>query len=121
MTPGLLERTPTLAQAVAEVLDEAAIRIEREGFAQHHFWDAATGLYCTRGTYTQVVLDRYRGRNVQIDGVDLWQAVIEACDLALSSRLGRGVAVWNDEPGRTTDEVVEVLKNTAAGIRVAIA
>lgn len=120
VTPGLLERRPRLAKAVVEVLTETADRVEREGFAQHAFFDMHTGRYCTRGHFTQVVLDKYRGQSVLIDGVDLWKSVIAACDMALALHLGQGVATWNDMPGRTKTEIVEVLKNVAASVRLAV-
>ena len=120
VTPGLLERRPRLAKAVAEVLTETAGRVEREGFAQHAFFDGVTGLYCTRGHFTQVVLDKYRGQNILIDGVDLWKSVIAGCDMVLAMHLGQGVATWNDTPGRTKDEIVQVLRNVAASVRLAV-
>lgn len=118
VTPALLEQSPTLAKAVAEVLEETARRIERDGFAQRTFWDPNTDRYCTRGHFTQVVLDTYRGSAATVDGVDIWKSVIAGCDMALALHLGQGVAVWNDVPGRTEAEVVEVLTQTAAEVRV---
>lgn len=116
VTPVLLEQSPTLAKAIAEVLEETARRVEREGFAQHAFWDPATGKYCTRGHFTQVVLDRYKG--VKVDGLDIWTAVIAGCDMVMTMQIGRGVAAWNDEPGRTEGEVVQVLIASANSARV---
>lgn len=118
VTPGLLERCPTLAQHVAEALEESAKRIDHEGFTQHQFWDSFTGRYCTRGMITQVVFDRYLGLR---GNQEVWGPVIEACDLVLSTRLGRGVAKWNDEPGRTKDEIVEELTKAAAEVRAGLA
>lgn len=120
VTPGLLDSTPTLALAVAEVLEETAIRIDREGFVQNEFYSPATDRYCTRGMFTQVVLDRYRGHKAQVDGVDIWRAVIEGCDLVLATRFGMGVAKWTDVPGRTKDEVVEALTKTAAELKAGV-
>lgn len=111
VTPGLLEQNPPLAKAVAEVLDETVKRVEQEGFGQHHFWNVTTGKYCTRGHFTQVVLDKFRG--VQVDGADIWTMVIAACDMVLTMHLGRGVATWNDEPGRTEKEVLDALVASA--------
>ncbi len=118
VTPALLEQRPTLAKAVAEVLEETARRVEREGFAQRSFWDPDTDQYCTRGHFTQVVLDRFRGGTAVIDDVDLWKSIIAGCDMVLALHVGRGVAAWNDEPGRTEAEVVKALTETAAGVRV---
>lgn len=121
VTPGLLEHTPTLALAVAEVLEEAAVRIDREGFTQRQIYDMTTGKYCTRGMYTQVVLDHYRGWKSTVGGVDIWRALIEACDMVLATRFGKGVAAWTDVPGRTKDEVVEALTKSAAELRAGAA
>lgn len=118
VTPGLLEQSPTLAKAIAEVLEETAQRVQRDGFGQHAFWDPGTGKYCTRGHFTQVVLDRYRGRSLDIDGVDLWKLVIAGCDMVMSLHLGAGVAVWNDHPGRTEEEVVAALTESANEARI---
>jgi len=116
VTPGLLEQSPTLAKAIAEVLEETVERVRRDGFGQHQFWNPATGKYCTRGHFTQVVLDRFRG--VKVDGLDIWTMVIAGCDMVMTGHLGRGVATWNDEPGRTADEVVRALAASAAEARV---
>lgn len=118
VTPGLLERSPLLAKAVAEVLEEAAERVRRDGFAQHAFFDPETDQYCTRGQFTQVVLDKYRGQNIVVDGIDIWKSVIAGCDMVMALRLGRGVAAWNDEPGRTEDEVIAELLAGASDARV---
>jgi len=116
VTPGLLEGSPTLAEAIAEVLEETAKRVEREGFGQHQFWNPKTGKYCTRGHFTQVILDRYRG--VKVDGLDIWTMVIAGCDMVMAMHLGRAVSVWNDEPGRSQDEVVLALTASAREARV---
>jgi hypothetical protein len=120
VTPELLERTPLLANAVADVLEESAKRVERDGFAQGFFWDVVTGKYCTRGHYTQVVLDKYRSFD-QIDGVDIWKSVIAACDMVMTMHLNRGVASWNDIPGRTDAEVVAALRASSAEARMLVA
>ena len=106
----LLERKTALQIAVAEVLEESAVRIDRDGFAQSEFWDAETGLYCTRGMFTQVVFERYMG---QSDAADLWKAIIDRCDLVLMDRLQQPVTTWNDASGRTKAEVVTMLRTTA--------
>lgn len=116
VTPVLLEQSPTLAKAIAEVLEETVRRVEQEGFGQHQFWNPASGKYCTRGHFTQVVLDRYRG--MKVDGVDIWTMVIAGCDMVMSMHLGAGVAVWNDHPGRTKDDVIEALTASAAEARM---
>jgi hypothetical protein len=41
--------------------------------------------------------------------------------MAMNLHLGRGVAAWNDEPGRTKAEVVEALTKTAAEVRAGCA
>ena len=111
VTPVLLEQSPALAKAIAEVLEETAERVVKEGFGQHQFWNPKTGKYCTRGHFTQVVLDRYRG--TKVDGLDIWTMVIAGCDMVMATHLGRGVAVWNDEPGRTREQVVSALTASA--------
>lgn len=102
-----------LAAAVAEVLDLSAKRIEQDGFAQHVWWDENTGAYCSRGTYTQVVLDRYEGTTL----AGQWTGIIDGCELAMWTHLGMGVAVWNDKPERTQDEVVVAFQKAAAEVR----
>ena len=113
VTPGLLEQRPALAEAVAEVLEETAQRVERDGFAQHAFWDPVTGRYCTRGHFTRVALDKYH----LVEDYGFAGSVIHGCDMVMTLDLGRGVALWNDEPGRTKDEVVETLTKVAAKVR----
>ena len=73
-----------------------------------------TGRYCTRGHFTRVALDKYH--LVEDYGFD-WNSVIHGCDMVMTLDLGRGVALWNDEPGRTKDEVVEALTKVAAEVR----
>lgn len=111
VTPGLLERKPELVKAVVEVLEETARRIETDGFAQHAFWDPDTGLYCTRGHFTRIAFDNY------MDGSADWKSVIWGCDMVMATYLGRGVAAWNDEPGRTEGEVIDALTTVAAKVR----
>lgn len=115
VTPVLLEQSPTLAKAVAEVLEETVKRVEQDGFGQRDFWNPDTGKYCTRGHYTQVVLDKYLG--MKIDGRDIWTMIIAACDMVMSMHLGQGVAVWNDKPGRTQEDVVTALTASASEAR----
>jgi hypothetical protein len=115
VTPGLLERSPMLSKAVSDVLELTAERVERDGFGQYAMWDSVTGAYCTRGHYTQVVFEKFKG--VKVEGFDVWKLVIDACEMVLTDHLGKGVAKWNDEPGRTKEEVVEALTKTAAEVR----
>jgi hypothetical protein len=121
MTPAVLDGSPLLVQAMAEVMEESARRIDRRGFAQKMFWDPDTNKYCMRGMITQVVFERYLGLRTFPDGIDVWGAIIDGCDLVLSTQLGTGVAVWNDEPGRTTDEVVRELTKAADECRAKVA
>lgn len=113
VTPGLLERSPLLSMAVVDVLEETAQRVDREGFAQHAFWDPATGMYCTRGHFTRIAFDKYMDPDLGVD----WKSLIAGCDMVMTGHLGRGVAVWNDEPGRTKEEVIAALTTVAAKVR----
>jgi hypothetical protein len=105
-----------LARAVAEVLEEAVTRVERRGFCQGEFWNRAADMYCTRGHFTQAALDLF-GHGKSVAGIESWTTIIVGCDMVMSCHLGRDVAVWNDEPGRTADEVVAALSASAADAR----
>lgn len=113
MTPVYLAYRPDLARAVVTVLHASAIRIERDGFAQRKFYDGETNTYCARGAYTQEAITRY-------GATPIWQEIIDGCELALNMRLSRGVAAWNDQPGRTVDQVVGLLRAVADELRRSI-
>lgn len=90
---------------VANLCDDAANYIDTHGWIQGDYKDL-TGAVCTLGAMKAVAGDIG----------DLVEPVVSA-HRAVSKHLGFAgglhVADWNDETGRTVDEVVQVLRDVA--------
>jgi hypothetical protein len=92
------------------VLERAADRIKRDGFAQAQFFDGVTGRYCALGAISVEAhlvapdwRDCIRVMNAALGAVSVW--------------LGTFIVGWNDVRGRTPDEVIGALLGGAAELR----
>lgn len=91
-----------------KVLLEAAERIERQGWCQYQFCDQR-GRMCVSGAIYQIVrLPRYHGWFLDgfTDTARLAQRIME-------ENLQCSMAEWNDEEGRTKQQVVDKLREVA--------
>lgn len=114
--------------AIADVLDKAAAVIDRNGWTQGDLYDMAQGedrpaqdcRVCAIGAINTAVYGdpMYPVRSSQLStpgehAVDLMRDHLRLGSMKL--------AVWNDTPGRTADEVTRAMRETAAGLRKAVA
>jgi hypothetical protein len=111
-----------LMEKMAETLERAAGLLEIHGWTQCVYKNEA-GAMCIRGALYQAV-----GLNTNTQQVITSSTTVRdwngRSDLAISAayRLARKVGAgseisWNDEDGRTADEVIDALKETAKDIR----
>ncbi len=118
---------PARPATVADVLDAAADHIQQHGWAQGSY-RTPDGCCCARGAIA-VTRGDYDGC-VNADDVDAEKALEELGDYLVEHDLvdvseddrGQGVCpiiTWNDEPGRTADEVIGTLRRVAAEQRTA--
>ena len=110
-----------MTATIADVLDEAARILRRNGWHQGFYYDRSKKTDGTRFDQCRVCA---RGAiNLASDGPpdnDALPGAAEAADallewLYLSNRLGDALSVadWNDKPGRTVDEVLAALEGAA--------
>ncbi|MFJ4808551.1 DUF6197 family protein [Streptomyces longwoodensis] len=127
-----MSKTPTGALTsakVADALDAAAAHIERVGWFQGDMYDPEQARI---KPLTQCAVCALGAINVALHGSpqfplhdsEEWGSV-DAHDLAdyVTARRIEGfdLAAWNDEPGRTQDDVTTALRETAAELRRAAA
>lgn len=98
------------------ILLETANFIEKRGWAQRSF-ETSDGRVCILEALTRVCR-----RRCEDTPMALSQAVVrlrETAGLPRSSLplviLQKGLITWNDEPGRTKEEVIETLRKAALG------
>ena len=108
--------------AVADILDKAADVIDRNGHHQGYLYDEAKA---DDGLLLQACpVDAVGAINTAVFGKPRWPAedhagspLAQAATLALEETVGKPVPGWNDEPGRTSDEVITALWDTAERLR----
>lgn len=108
--------------AVADILDKAADVIDRNGHHQGYLYDEAKA---DDGLLLQACpVDAVGAINTAVFGKPRWPAedhagspLAQAAALALEETVGKPVPGWNDEPGRTSDEVITALWETAERLR----
>ena len=89
---------------VAAVLNRAADILERDGWIQGAMYNR-NGCRCALGALNSASTELDCGS----------EPVWDACFL-LSADLGYDLPSWNDEDGRTVDEVTTLLRNTAKAV-----
>lgn len=110
---------------VADVLDEAAAVIGRQGWWQGGYYDPAAALampmnscaVCVRAAINVAAGGQANGAN------DLARAATRAFEtyVGLCGTHPETAALWNDEPGRTVAEVVAALEGSARAWRERVA
>ena len=91
---------------VGEVLRKAADYIDEHGWAQGH-WDCETGCVCADGAIIQVAGEEHSSQATTAFDV--------ASDVAKMRSSGTCYSIisWNDQPGRTKEEVTRLLRDAA--------
>lgn len=108
--------------AVADILDKAADVIDRNGHHQGYLYDEAKA---DDGLLLQCCpVDAVGAINVAVFGKPRWPTedhdgspLAQAAALALEETVGKPVPGWNDETGRTSDDVITNLWETAERLR----
>jgi hypothetical protein len=107
---------------VADICDKAADVIDRNGHHQGYLYDETTA---DDGLLLQACpVDAVGAVNVAVFGKPRWPAEVhagsplaQAAVLALEETVGGPVPGWNDEAGRTGEEVITALWETAERLR----
>lgn len=105
---------------IAEVCDEAATVIAANGLAKRYLYDtkqAETGL-----PLEKCRVDIIGALNIAAHGTPRYAAsrIVYAAERVLEKRIDRvSLVVWVDEKGRTADEAITLLRDTAASLREA--
>jgi hypothetical protein len=89
-----------MSDQVADVLDDAADLLERNGWAP----GIGDGGHCALGALYHVAGPSHRREN---------QLAVDALVAALGLERGYAVAVWNDDPGRTKQQVLDAFRAAA--------
>jgi hypothetical protein len=101
-----------MSAQVAADLRAAAEVLERDGWTQGVYHDLESGCRCAQGA-----LDSIYGAHEAEGSYD--QAVEEAANDHLAAVIGTPrIISWNDEPGRTADEVIAALRAAADAAEV---
>jgi hypothetical protein len=95
-----------MSTSTYRILTDAADLIERSGWTQHAY--ESHGCYCLYGAiHTAAKLDRYAIDESKSDPLNEAWAI-------LSERVDDNPIAWNDRNGRTKEEVLDLLRTTAA-------
>lgn len=97
--------------AVANTLSLAASILEKYGWIQGKSASPDRG-FCLVGAIDHALRSTYK---IQTDADALWGASLSVLRDKLQTSL---LVEWNDTPGRTSAEVIHLLKETAAGVRI---
>lgn len=102
---------------VAEVLEQAADRIEERGWTQGAYL-RTDGTCCARGAI-RLTLGGEVGENFDEDKLYVSDGGDFECDViwTLHHELDTSLMEWNDDPERTADEVIALLREVAAAER----
>ncbi len=114
--------TPTPEQ-VADLLDDAADLIERDGWAQGWLRDpdghlCATGAVAAAAT-TDDLLTNQTLRGLVLDPNGPVRAGIRAAEDTIGGGLSFTLPMWNDAEGRSEQQVLDLLRTTAKRQRIA--
>lgn len=115
---------------IADVLDDAADVIEKHGWNQGHLISDDGTSVCAMGALDYVTdgISLRDGKFICIPSINMsssYDALLaNAAVNALCIQLKRecedgidGIATWNDTPGRTKQEVLDMLRKTAKHVR----
>ena len=102
-----------------EVLLAAAAEIERSGHHKHWFWRDSfeVGPCCAIGAIRRVVGDDY-ATGVTHRTLDPAEAVGRWLRKNGHPGMNGALSVFNDDPDRTADEVIDALQSCAADLRL---
>lgn len=106
----------------ADVLEAAANLLESKGWGQGEFMNAIdpddATKFCAVGAIRTVTGYSLAGRRDEDYAVyrKRYACSLQA-NVALGDKVGTDVVHWNDQPGRTAEEVIDALKQTAKDIR----
>jgi hypothetical protein len=113
---------PTPA-AQADVLDKAADHLDAHGWFQGSMYDSKQ---LVEGTpLGECRTDILGALKAAVLGEPRWAgsvddlAVVDLALVALHQRLGMDAVAWNDVDGRTVEEVIAAMRETAASLRPA--
>ena len=107
----------SLNNKAAELLDNAAQVLLEVGWGQGAYCDEQEDKYCMLGALHEanaVMLDLGLLPRIEAGELTTYRQARHGIRLYLG---GASPMDWNDKPGRTVAEVVEVLRNTAALLR----
>jgi hypothetical protein len=109
----------------ADILEAAADLLESKGWKQGEFMNAIdpddATRFCALGairvvTGYSMAAKEYRQAGDYATYRERHRHSMEAC-LALAAKVGQDVPTWNDRPGRTADQVIDVMKHAAKDLR----
>jgi len=109
----------------ADVLEAAADLLESKGWQQGAFDNAVnpddSTAFCALGAIRAVTGYSLAKRNYIRDGDyalyrERYRYTLQA-SVALGAKVGLDVPAWNDRPGRTAEEVIDVMKHVAKDLR----
>lgn len=87
----------------ADLLEDAAVALERDGWCRFHFTDPDTGSHCARGAMRAVLAEKSPVyTSLYTDAGDVLMDVVKD-----------SVITWNDAPERTEQEVLDAFRKAA--------
>ena len=98
-----------MSAQVAADLRAAAEVLERGGWTQGRYYRPETGCRCAIGAIVAVLGGHDTEFTIPDEAQPRWRAV----EGALEAHLNHFIDIWNDEPGRTADEVIAALRAAA--------
>lgn len=114
--PSVVEQLPN--DDLAEIIDDIADRIERDGWVQGFLHE--DGHHCTLGAINVVLADQQRSRSLEHQ---ITKAILDTINqredvLADQPDGWTSIPAWNDEYGRTQQQVLDTLRYTAKRLRL---
>ncbi len=104
-----------LRDEVADIVESAADLLERAGWIQDE--DHIQGMgYCMVGALRQCLTEHYTRCEDQYPA-PIWENVIGEVRAHMGTGTPAQIAAWNDEYGRTKQEVLDKLRSIAKEIR----
>lgn len=94
--------------------ERAAELLETKGWGQGLYVNEGSGDMCLVGALRQAMCERLGLRELPVDSVHWFTAVRDTGVPRVVARGRRGhLIVWNDTPGRTKEEVMDLLTSAA--------
>lgn len=108
-------------ELVAQTLEKAADLIETKGWAQGGTGRGPAGEMCMSVALWEARNDHFLSLEYAALGNAYHVALREAMSLPMCSceriQCGSGIPLWNDDPGRTKQDVLDALRKTALTVR----